>query len=49
VIPIDLGGGEGAGLRRLRVADLDGDGRGEAILTGSAGPERGVVVVVRVH
>ncbi len=47
VIPIDLGGGEGAGLRRLRVADLDGDGRGEAILSGSAGPGRGVVVVVR--
>lgn len=47
VIPIDLGGGEDAGLRRLRVADLDGDGRAEAILTGSAGPERGVVVVVR--
>lgn len=49
VFPIDLGGGEGAGIRRLRVADLDGDGRGEAILTGSAGPERGVVVVVRVR
>lgn len=48
-VPVDLGGGEGAGLDRLRVADLDGDGRAEAILTGSAGPDRGVVAVVRIR
>lgn len=49
VVPVDLGGGEGAGLHRLRVADLDGDGRGEAILSGSAGPDRGLVAVVRMR
>lgn len=38
---------EPAGIRGLRVADLDGDGRAEAILTGSAGAGRDLVVVAR--
>ena len=44
-IPLKLG--EEAGSRGLRVADLDGDGRNEAVLTGSAGTGRDVVMVVR--
>ena len=44
-VPLDLA--EEAGIRGLRVADLDGDGRNEAILTGSAGTGRDVVMVVR--
>lgn len=44
-VPLNLG--EEAGIRGLRVADLDGDGRNEAILTGSAGTGQDVVMVVR--
>ena len=44
-VPLSLG--EEAGIHGLRVADLDGDGRSEAILTGSAGPGRDVVMVAR--
>lgn len=44
-VPLNLG--EEAGIRGLRVADLDGDGRYEAILTGSAGTGRDVVMVAR--
>lgn len=47
-VPLNLPGeAEEAGIRGLRVADLDGDGRNEAILTGSAGTGRDVVMVVR--
>ncbi|HVG09446.1 MAG TPA: VCBS repeat-containing protein [Thermoanaerobaculia bacterium] len=44
-VPLNLS--EEAGIRGLRVADLDGDGRSEAILTGSAGTGRDVVMVAR--
>lgn len=44
-VPLNLG--EEAGIRGLRVADLDGDGRAEAVLTGSAGMGRDVVMVAR--
>ena len=46
-VPLNLS--EEAGIRGLRVADLDGDGRNEAVLTGSAGTGRDVVMVVRFH
>ncbi|MEA2562237.1 MAG: hypothetical protein QOH06_3741 [Acidobacteriota bacterium] len=46
-VPLNLA--EEAGIRGLRVADLDGDGRNEAVLTGSAGTGRDVVMVVRFH
>ncbi|HEX5719528.1 MAG TPA: VCBS repeat-containing protein, partial [Thermoanaerobaculia bacterium] len=42
-VPLNLA--EEAGIRGLRVADLDGDGRAEAVLTGSAGTGRDVVMV----
>jgi hypothetical protein len=44
-VPLNLA--EEAGIRGLRVADLDGDGRAEAVLTGSAGTGRDVVMVAR--
>lgn len=44
-VPLDLA--EEAGIRGLRIADLDGDGRNEAILTGSAGTGRDVLMVAR--
>jgi hypothetical protein len=44
-VPLNLA--EEAGIRGLRVTDLDGDGRSEAILTGSAGTGRDVVMVAR--
>ncbi len=44
-VPLNLA--EEAGIRGLRIADLDGDGRNEAILTGSAGAGRDVIMVVR--
>lgn len=44
-VPLNLT--EEGGIRGLRVADLDGDGRSEVILTGSAGTGRDVVMVAR--
>jgi hypothetical protein len=44
-VPLDLA--EPGGVRGLHVADLDGDGRSEAILTGPAGAGRDVLMVVR--
>jgi hypothetical protein len=44
-VPLNLS--EEAGIRGLRIADLDGDGRSEAVLTGSAGTGRDVIMVVR--
>ena len=44
-VPLNLA--EEAGIRGLRIADLDGDGRNEAVLTGSAGTGRDVVMVAR--
>lgn len=44
-VPLNLA--EPAGIRGLNVADLDGDGRAEAILTGSAGTGRDLVMVAR--
>jgi hypothetical protein len=44
-VPLNLA--EEAGIRGLRIADLDGDGRAEAVLTGSAGTGRDVVMVAR--
>jgi len=46
-VPLAVGGGEDAGMRRLRVADLEGDGRSEAILAGYASEDRAVIMVVR--
>jgi FG-GAP-like repeat len=44
-VPLNLT--EEGGIRGLGVADLDGDGRSEVILTGSAGTGRDVVMVAR--
>jgi hypothetical protein len=44
-IPLDLA--EPGSVQGLHVEDLDGDGRSEAILTGSAGAGRDVLMVVR--
>lgn len=46
-ISLEVGGGEGAGMRRLRVVDLDGDGRSEAVLAGQASEDRAVIMIVR--
>ena len=46
-VSLEIGGGEDAGIRRLRVADLDGDGRSEAVLAGYTAEDRAVVVMVR--
>ncbi|HWM92119.1 MAG TPA: VCBS repeat-containing protein [Thermoanaerobaculia bacterium] len=46
-IPLNLGKGEDGGARSLRIADLDADGRNEAVLTGSVATGGAVVVVVR--
>lgn len=48
-IPLHLGQGEDGGARSLRIADLDADGRNDAVLTGSAAAGRDVVMVVQFH
>jgi hypothetical protein len=45
-VPIAVGGLHRDWVRTVRAADLDGDGKSEAILLGSAGQERGAILVV---
>ena len=45
-VPIAFGGGDDDSFRALRVADLDRDGKNEAILLGSVAEERDAVFVV---